>query len=168
MRKLGEFTNFCRMSHTNFEFLLNNIESIIKKQTKIRLPIPPRIRLAITLPCLATEDSYKSLHYLFKVSTAAISSIVPEVCKAINIILKGEIKVSKRHTYVILICFKLFTSYVQPNALVKIFEDEVCSPCNTLKMYRCKIEQDVDYLKVHLVFHTARTYLLSFPHQNFI
>lgn len=91
----GEFTNFCRMSIIDFEFLLNKIELLIKKQTRLRIPIPPKIRLAITLRYLATGDSYRSLHYLFKVSTSAISLIVPEVCKALNTVLKDQIKVIK-------------------------------------------------------------------------
>ncbi|CAH2088681.1 unnamed protein product [Euphydryas editha] len=56
------------------------------------MPIPAKIRLALTLRYLATGDSYKSLHYLFKVSTPAISQIIPEVCKAINSVLKDQIK----------------------------------------------------------------------------
>lgn len=89
----GEFTNFCRMSLADFEFLLAKIEPMIKKQTRLRTPIPPKIRLAITLRFLATGDSYRSLHYLFKVSAPAISLIVPEVCKAINFVLNDQIKV---------------------------------------------------------------------------
>lgn len=58
----GEFTHFCRMSRTDFEFLLNKIEPMIKKQTRLRIPIPPKIRLAITLRYLATGDSYRSFN----------------------------------------------------------------------------------------------------------
>jgi len=89
----GEFTNFCRMSLADFEFLLAKIEPMIQKQTRLRIPIPPKIRLAITLRYLATGDSYRSLHYLFKVSIPAISLIVPEVCKAINVVFNDQIKV---------------------------------------------------------------------------
>ncbi|CAH2015154.1 unnamed protein product [Acanthoscelides obtectus] len=42
------------------------------------------MRLAITLRYLATGDSFQSLHFLFKVSPQLISTIVPEVCKALN------------------------------------------------------------------------------------
>jgi hypothetical protein len=87
--------NFCRMSRDDFDILLSKIESMIKKQTRLRIPIPPKVRLAITLRYLATGDSYRSLHYLFKVSASAISLIVPEVCKAINTVLKDQIKVRK-------------------------------------------------------------------------
>nr|CAH7712122.1 unnamed protein product [Callosobruchus chinensis] len=55
---------------------------IRKKNTKWRKAIPANERLAITLRFLATGDSFKSLHYLFKVSPQLISEIVPEVCNA--------------------------------------------------------------------------------------
>lgn len=92
----SEFSKFCRMSPTDFDFLLNKIEPMIEKnQTRLRMPIPPKIRLALTLRYLATGDSYQSLHYLFKISTSAISLIIPEVCKAINSVLKDQIKVTQ-------------------------------------------------------------------------
>ncbi|XP_049867519.1 uncharacterized protein LOC126367811 [Pectinophora gossypiella] len=88
----GEFNNFCRMSPSDFEFLLSKIEPMIKRQSRLRIPITPKIRLALTLRYLATGDSYRNLHYLFKVSPSAISLIIPAVCKAINIVLKDQIK----------------------------------------------------------------------------
>lgn len=90
----GEFENFCRMSSTDFEYLLGKISEVISKQdTQFREAISPKARLAITLRFLATGDSYKSLHFLFKVSSQLISNIVPEVCAALNEVLKDEIKV---------------------------------------------------------------------------
>ncbi|CAH1965661.1 unnamed protein product [Acanthoscelides obtectus] len=78
----GFFENFFRMSSDDFEILLNMVESyIVKKNTKWRKAIPANERLAITLQFLVTGDSFKSLCYLFKVSSQLISSIVPEVCK---------------------------------------------------------------------------------------
>ncbi|KAB0803450.1 hypothetical protein PPYR_00420 [Photinus pyralis] len=71
LRGIGEFYNFCRMSPIDFEFLLNKIEPMIKKETKG-----------------IVTDRY----YLFKISTPTISLMVPEVCKAINIVLKEQIK----------------------------------------------------------------------------
>lgn len=90
----GQFDNFCRMSYVDFEFLLNKISPMISKDnTSFREAIPAKYRLAITLRFLASGDSYKSLHYLFKVSTQSISIIIREVCKAINVVLRDEIKV---------------------------------------------------------------------------
>ncbi|CAG9580819.1 unnamed protein product [Danaus chrysippus] len=88
-----EFNNFCRMSYTDFEFLLQKLEPIIaKKDTKWRECIPPKIRLAVTLRFLASGDSYRSLHLLFKMSTQIISKIVLEVCVAIYQVLKDCVK----------------------------------------------------------------------------
>lgn len=78
------FKNFTRMSKSDFELIINKIGPKIKKQdTNMRKAIPVVTRLAITLRFLATGDSYKSLSYLFRVSDASISDIVPEVCAAL-------------------------------------------------------------------------------------
>lgn len=90
----GQFDNFCRMSSTDFEHLLQMIEPKIKKKdTFWREAIPAKVRLAVTLRFLATGDSFKSLHFLFKISSQVISLIVPEVCKAICEALKDYVKV---------------------------------------------------------------------------
>lgn len=93
----GEFDNFMRMSLTDFEYILTKVSPIIsKKDTQLRQAIPAKVRLAITLRFLATGDSYKSLHYLFKVSSEVISRIVPEVCAGLCEVLKDQIKVKKK------------------------------------------------------------------------
>nr|CAI5825158.1 unnamed protein product [Callosobruchus analis] len=73
------FQNFTRMSHTDFENLLELVTPHIQRQdTNYHDSISPRMRLAITLRFLATGDSYKSLMYLFQVSYSTISLIVPK------------------------------------------------------------------------------------------
>lgn len=90
-----EFKKFTRMSNIDFEILLNKISPLITKQdTQLRLAIPARMRLAITLRYLATGDSFESLHFLFKVSPQSISTIIPEVCAALNQVLEKQIQVS--------------------------------------------------------------------------
>lgn len=90
----SEFHNFCRMSHEDFQYILQNIGPHIAKQdTKWRKAIPAQERLAITLRFLASGDSFQSLHYLFKVSPQIISEIIPEVCAAIIELLMEYIKV---------------------------------------------------------------------------
>lgn len=89
------FNNFNRMSKSDFDFLLNKIGPKIKrKDTNMRTAIPITTRLAITLRFLATGDSYKSLMYLFRVSDASISNIIPNVCAALIEGLKEYMKVS--------------------------------------------------------------------------
>ncbi|KAL4721558.1 hypothetical protein ACJJTC_007791, partial [Scirpophaga incertulas] len=88
-----EFQNFVRMSDSNFEYLLQNISPVISKQdTDFRESIPAKIRLAVTLRYLATGDSYRSLHYTFKISSQLISQIIPEVCQALIDVLKDTVK----------------------------------------------------------------------------
>ncbi|KAH9636298.1 hypothetical protein HF086_003265 [Spodoptera exigua] len=51
----GEFDNFCRMSYSDFEFLLQKISPMISKHdTDFREAIPAKFRLAITLRFLAS------------------------------------------------------------------------------------------------------------------
>lgn len=91
----GEFHKFTRMSLEDFEDLLSKVSQIImKKDTQLREAVPAKIRLALTLRFLASGDNYESLHFLFKISPQLISQIIPEVCEALNKVLKDEIKVS--------------------------------------------------------------------------
>ncbi|XP_048484222.1 uncharacterized protein LOC119693663 [Plutella xylostella] len=90
----GEFDNFVRMSNSDFEFLIQKVSPVVAKQdTDWREAIPVKIRLALTLRYLATGDSFRSLHYLFKISSQLISRIVPEVCLALNEALKDFVKI---------------------------------------------------------------------------
>ncbi|KAF0710068.1 protein ANTAGONIST OF LIKE HETEROCHROMATIN PROTEIN 1-like [Aphis craccivora] len=92
----GKFENFCRMSSSDFEYILNKIGPVITKlDTNMRKAIPAQERLAITLRFLASGDSFVSLSYLFKVSNQCISTIVREVCDALIKKFKDEIKVTK-------------------------------------------------------------------------
>lgn len=90
----GEFSNFFRMSRSDFDLLLTKIEPAISKQTsRMRLPIPAKIRLAIVLHYLATGASYRNMYGIFKVSVSTITAVIREVCEAICNTLKDEIKV---------------------------------------------------------------------------
>jgi len=94
----GKFENFCRMSSSDFEYILNKIgPDITKLDTNMRKAIPAQERLAITLRFLASGDSFVSLSYLFKVSNQCISIIVREVCDALIKKFKDEIKVSNNY-----------------------------------------------------------------------
>nr|CAI5867145.1 unnamed protein product [Callosobruchus analis] len=72
------------MSATDFDHLLELISTKLrKKDTRMRKPITPGERLAVTLRYLATGDSYKSLMYLFRIPQTTIARIIPECCDAI-------------------------------------------------------------------------------------
>lgn len=89
------FKNFTRMSKRNFYTILGIVEPMITKQnTRFRESVPAEMKLAITLRYLATGDSFMSLMYLFKVSKQFISSMLPEVLKAIIEGLQDYVKVS--------------------------------------------------------------------------
>lgn len=82
------------MSSIDFEYLLQMIEPEIKKKDTLwRKAIPAKVRLAVTLRFLATGDSFRSLYFLFKISSQVISLIVPEVCEALCKALKEYVKV---------------------------------------------------------------------------
>jgi hypothetical protein len=89
-----KFENFCRMSSVDFEHILTKIcPYISKNDTNMRECIPIKERLAVTLRFLASGDSFKSLSYLFKFSPQTVSRCVADVCKALILELKDEIKV---------------------------------------------------------------------------
>lgn len=90
----NKFQNFCRMSATDFEYIIQKIDPIVTKQdTTMRKAIPVQERLAVTLRYLASGDSFKSLSYLFKFSSQTVSRCVQDVCQVLNQELKNEIKV---------------------------------------------------------------------------
>ncbi|CAK1587681.1 unnamed protein product [Parnassius mnemosyne] len=92
----AQFFNFLRMSTSDFEIILQKLSPLIQKNdTSFRKAIPAKVRLALTLRYLATGDSFRSLHYLFKMSHQIISKIIHETCTAILMVLKDEVKVRK-------------------------------------------------------------------------
>ena len=73
------------MSPDQLKEILNATEpDICKQSTKMvgELIVPVK-RRALTLRVLATGESFRSLHFQFRISRSAISDIVTEVCEAI-------------------------------------------------------------------------------------
>lgn len=91
------FTNFLRMSRENFDVLLGLVSPIIQKQdTVMRESISASDRLMVTLRYLAVGDSFKSLSFMFRISTPSLTNIIPDTCEAIYRVLKdGYLKVRK-------------------------------------------------------------------------
>ena len=88
------FRNFTRTSGCLFDEIVEKVTPYIEKEeTFFRKPLPPGLRVAITLRFLATGESYISLQYSFRVAGNTISGIVPETCKAIALAFKDELKV---------------------------------------------------------------------------
>nr|CAI5854844.1 unnamed protein product [Callosobruchus analis] len=81
------------MDKHDFDYLLNKVAPLISKaDTNFRCSIPAKVKLYCTLRFLATGDSYRSLMYLFRISDSTIFLFIPEVCRAIILVLKEYIK----------------------------------------------------------------------------
>ena len=91
---------------------------ITKQNTRFRESVPAEMKLAITLRYLATGDSFMSLMYLFKVSKQFISSMLPEVLKAIIEGLQDYVKV-----IFLLISFFNITIFLHSS---NIYDGEIC------------------------------------------
>ena len=78
------YTDYIRVHGQKFRFLVDSVGYAIKKKdTLTRESIGPDERIAVTLGCLATGETFKSLEYSFRISRTCISSIVVETCQAI-------------------------------------------------------------------------------------
>ena len=78
------FFRYMRMSPYNFEYLLSLVAPNITKQTtNFRKPIPPQLRLSVTLRHLATGESHISLSLQYRIGRQTVSKIIPDICKAI-------------------------------------------------------------------------------------
>lgn len=85
------FHDFLRMSHGNFEHLLQLVKPFIeKRETNMRKSISAGERLAVTLHFLASGQSFRSLQYVFRLPQNTISTIIPPVLDAIWTVLKTE------------------------------------------------------------------------------
>lgn len=86
-----EFRNYLRMSQTLYNNLLHLVTPKLEKQdTVMRKAISVDERLKVTLRYLATGRSYTDLQYSAIISKQALSSIIPETCKAIYEVLKEK------------------------------------------------------------------------------
>ncbi|XP_050302766.1 putative nuclease HARBI1 [Anthonomus grandis grandis] len=91
-----EYRNCMRMSPASFDVLLKKISPAIQRSdTTMRMALPARTKLEITLSYLATGNSYRNLQQQFRVSRPAISKFIPEVCDAIYDALEDFIQVPK-------------------------------------------------------------------------
>ncbi|XP_068212667.1 uncharacterized protein [Palaemon carinicauda] len=57
----------------------------------MREPFQVGLKLAATLHFLATENSYPSLQYSFRIEASTISKFISKVCKAIIVVYKDEV-----------------------------------------------------------------------------
>ncbi|XP_065061359.1 uncharacterized protein LOC135688440 [Rhopilema esculentum] len=83
----SSFREMIRMSKEDYNYILIKIEKYITPNQIIggHEIINAKARLALTLRFLATGETYRSLCFQFRISRAAISYIIVQVCKAIRI-----------------------------------------------------------------------------------
>jgi hypothetical protein len=80
----GDFANFMRMEPRMFRELLERVSPRLQqRETNIRHPLEPGLKLAITLQYIASGNSYHS--------RCTISKVVKEVCEAIIEELEEEV-----------------------------------------------------------------------------
>ena len=73
---LPSFKHYKRMDVNSFHHLVEVMTPrIVKKNTRMRPPISPSERLALTLRFIATGETFRSLEFQFRVSRTAISHI---------------------------------------------------------------------------------------------
>ena len=79
------YKEMMRMSYETFKEILRYIEPQITPEESFHgtEPIRAEERLALTIRFLATGETFRSLHYQFRISERAISYIVSQVCGAI-------------------------------------------------------------------------------------
>lgn len=77
------FYNFVRMPADLFDKLLAIVGPFITKSYGVRVPIPAKTRLELTLRFLATGDSMTTLGCLFRISKSSVSTIIAETCDVI-------------------------------------------------------------------------------------
>ena len=86
------YKNYLRITPDLFAEMVEKVSPTLSKATtRMRLPLPVGMKLAVTLRHLATGNSYASLSYSFRVSKGAICIFVPQVCKAIIEAYKDEV-----------------------------------------------------------------------------
>ena len=87
----SSFMEYLRMDEDHFNHLVSLVSPLIKKDdTCMREAISPAERVALTLPFLATGESFHSLAFQFRISRHAISYIVDETCAAITEVIGKE------------------------------------------------------------------------------
>ncbi|KAK0133483.1 Protein ALP1-like [Merluccius polli] len=79
-----QFQRYFRLDTSQFDELLVRVgPSIARQDTRFRKAIGASQRLAICLRYLATGDSFQTISFSYRVGTATVGRIVPEVAEAI-------------------------------------------------------------------------------------
>ena len=81
---IDTFTIFLRMPPHTFDELLARLHPrLVKCTTRLREPLEPGLKLAMTIRHLATGQTYTCMQYGWRVPPNTISVVVREVCQVI-------------------------------------------------------------------------------------
>lgn len=96
------YQNITHLDPYTFEEIFSAIEDEIQKQnTTMRMAIPARVKLEITLRFWESGDSFRSLSHLFRVPVSSISEFLPEVLNAITTALSIYSELSKNNAVIL-------------------------------------------------------------------
>jgi DDE superfamily endonuclease len=85
------FKNFMRMPPVMYDELVERLTpALTKETTRLRAPLDPGLKVAITLRHLASGSKYMEMQYGWRVPNNTISLIVREVCDAIVHVYREE------------------------------------------------------------------------------
>ena len=88
------YKNYLRITPDLLQEMVEKLIPRLQKQSTLstmREPLQVGLKLAATLPYLATGNPYASLQYSFRVEESTICKFIPEVCKAIIAVYKDEV-----------------------------------------------------------------------------
>jgi hypothetical protein len=88
---ITDYRSFLRMEPDMFYEILARVGPRLQKDEHRRTPLPPALKLAVTLRFLASGESYHDLTFGFRVPHNSISIFVPEVCDAIVEEYRGQV-----------------------------------------------------------------------------
>ncbi|KAJ8929203.1 hypothetical protein NQ314_018079 [Rhamnusium bicolor] len=95
-----DYKNYFRMNEDMYNFLLQKVEPLIRKQdTIMRQAISPNEKLAATLRFLATGQTYEELKFVTYISPQTLGRIIPETCLAIFKVIQAEYMKLHVHNY---------------------------------------------------------------------
>lgn len=85
------YHNYMRMSPNTFYELLELITPLITKtSTNFRKPLPPHLRLSLTLRYLSSGDLLSSMAMLYRIGRSTATCIIHETCEAIWTVLSPK------------------------------------------------------------------------------
>ncbi|GAB0091236.1 hypothetical protein DMENIID0001_060540 [Sergentomyia squamirostris] len=77
------FFEYTRMELNQFEWILRKVSPYLEKRHLLREPIPPELKLFVTLRYLSAGNSMFTLASEYRIGVSTVRRIIPEVCKVL-------------------------------------------------------------------------------------